>query len=89
MIKKLIQLQTNITPDYDKLAHFFWGFIYAVVSYLIGCYLLESKMFTMFVPVLLGGVKELRDSRGHGTPEIMDFIYTVIPSVVIFLISIL
>lgn len=89
MLKKLIQLQTDITPKHDKLAHFFWGFIYAIISFLIGYYLLESKMFTMFIPLLLGGIKELRDSRGHGTPEIMDFVYTVIPSVVIFLISIL
>lgn len=89
MLKRLIQFQTDITPSYDKLGHFFWGFIYAVISYLIGYYLLESKMFTLFIPIVFAGIKELRDSRGHGTPEFMDFVYTVIPSVIMFLISIL
>lgn len=79
---KLIEFQTKITPNNDKLAHFFWGFWYALIGNVI--YLLtDVKLSIFFVPLLLGMVNEIRNYFGKGTPEIWDVFFTIMPSLMI------
>lgn len=85
-MKKIIEIINRLTPEQDKLKHFFWGFVYAVVSYVIGVYLLDSKLFTMFLPVVLGASKEIYDDITYGGFDVKDLFYTLIPSFIITLI---
>ena len=57
----------------DKRKHFYVGFVIAlVVGVLFGA-------LVGFVAVsLAGAIKEWWDSKGHGTVELMDFIFTMI-----------
>jgi len=71
----------NKLPKIDKLKHFYMGLIYTLISlfFLNGIYII--------IPCLvLGVVKEVRDYFGSGTPEILDVLFTVYPSILIFLI---
>lgn len=85
-MKKLIEIINRLTPEQDKLKHFFWGFVYAVVSYVIGCFFLDSKLFTMFLPVVFGTAKEVYDDITYGGFDVEDLLYTLIPSFIITLI---
>jgi len=85
-MKKLIEIINKLTPKEDKLKHFFWGFVYALVSYVIGVYLLDSKLFTMFLPVAFGAAKEIYDDIKYGGFDVEDLFYTLIPSFIITLI---
>lgn len=87
-MNKLIEIINKLTPKEDKLKHFFWGFIYAVISYVISYYLLDSKLFTMFLPVLFGAIKEVHDDIKYGGFDVEDLFYTLIPSFIITLIII-
>lgn len=87
-MNKIIEIINKLTPKEDKLKHFFWGFIYAVISYVIGYYLLGSKLFTMFLPVLFGSIKEIHDDIKYGGFDVEDLFYTLIPSFIITLIII-
>ena len=84
----MIKLINKLTPQQDKLAHFYWGFIYAVISYLIGLMLFSTQWTIVILPFALGGAKEIMDWQGYGTPEWEDFIYTAIPSIVMYLLII-
>lgn len=85
-MKKILEIINRLTPEQDKLKHFFWGFVYAVVSCVIGCYLLDSKLFTMFLPVVFGAAKEIYDDITYGGFDVEDLFYTLIPSFIITLI---
>lgn len=84
-MNKLYKFLQQITPAPDKLSHFFWGFILTI----IGVILSEIFNFTFFILIpsmVLGAVKEFVDSKGFGRFELFDFFYTIIPSVIIFII---
>lgn len=89
MLKKLIQFQTSITPNSDKLGHFFWGFWYALIGLLLD--LLQVFEWMIFImPFMPAAYKELRDLiKKDGTPELWDFIWTIIPSVILYIITII
>lgn len=68
-------------PKIDKLQHFYMGLIYTLISlfFLNGIYIA--------IPCLVLGIaKEVRDYFGSGTPEVLDILFTVYPSILIFLI---
>lgn len=57
----------------DKRKHFYVGFVIAlVVSVLFGA------LVGFVAGSLAGAIKEWWDSKGHGTVELMDFIFTMI-----------
>ncbi len=82
----MIKLINKLTPEHDKLAHFYWGFIYALISYFLGLWICDTQWTIMVLPFILGCAKEIRDWMGYGTPEWKDFIYTSLPSAVMYLI---
>lgn len=69
----------------DKILHFLAGF---------WIYVIASVVFTPFIGLLatsiIGAGKELIYDLAmkKGTPEVLDFVWTVIPALVLFLISI-
>lgn len=80
MLKRLINFITNITPKNDKLAHFFWGFIYSLGG--VVYFLIYKKIyFIVIFPLAFAVIKEYIDSKGEGKVEFADVIFTVIPSV--------
>lgn len=73
----------KLLPKHDKLLHFFSGFwIYVIVSI----------AFTPFIGLvsasIIGAGKELvYDSlMGKGKAELLDFVWTVIPVLIMFLL---
>lgn len=68
----------------DKRKHLFVGL---VIGWVIGCFLGVSMGFS--IGCLAGAIKEWWDSKGHGTVEIMDFIFTAIGALCGACISIL
>jgi hypothetical protein len=62
----------------DKLLHFVAGLICSAVVYLIT----GSPIIAFSASALLGAAKEVYDSRGHGTVEVLDAVATVAGGVV-------
>lgn len=57
----------------DKRKHFYVGFVIALV---VG--ILFGALVGFIAGSLAGAIKEWWDSKGHGTVELMDFVFTVI-----------
>ncbi|CAB4166630.1 hypothetical protein UFOVP840_43 [uncultured Caudovirales phage] len=55
----------------DKQAHFWWGWAIAAT-----CVPLGNALFAAAVAALFGAAKEIWDKRGHGTPDVYDFVAT-------------
>ena len=62
----------------DKLLHFVAGFVVSAVVYLI----FENLTLAIGASVILGIAKEVYDSRGHGTVEVLDAVVTIAGGVV-------
>lgn len=62
----------------DKLLHFVAGSIAAIVVYVVT---FDATIAVAF-SALLGIGKEVYDSRGHGTVEVLDAVATVLGGVV-------
>ena len=85
-MKKILDVINKLTPENDKLAHYFWGDIYSTVGLLL---VLILNLFTStaalaLLPFLSSAIpaylKERMDGKGYGTRERADFIYTVVSS---------
>lgn len=84
-MKKLYKLIQEFTPKPDKLGHFYWGFIYSLFGF--GGFLLFDTIWLIALPsIVLAASKEFFDKKGYGNAELLDFVFTVIPSVVFTLI---
>lgn len=57
----------------DKRKHFYVGF---VIAFVVG--VLFGALVGFVAGSLAGAIKEWWDSKGHGTVELMDFIFTMI-----------
>jgi len=62
----------------DKLLHFVAGSICATYVYLITL----NLTLAIGASVILGAGKEIYDSRGHGTVEVLDAVATVAGGIV-------
>jgi hypothetical protein len=62
----------NMTIPRDKLLHFVAGLICATFVYLITL----NLTLAIGASVILGISKEIYDSRGHGTVEVLDAVAT-------------
>ncbi len=80
-MRYILYLIKKLTPDNDKLAHFFWGFVYGVIGYF-----LQGFALMFFTPLLLGVIKEYHDSKDKGYSEFLDVIYTMLPSGIMIII---
>jgi len=89
-LHKLKLLQGNLTPDNDKLGHFYFGFIYSLVGYLIGVYLVDLQVLVFLLPLFISALGELLDSiTGDGNSEFLDIFYTCISGVLIYILFLL
>ncbi len=67
-----------MTLPKDKLLHFVAGLICATFVYLITL----NLTLAIGASVILGIAKEVYDSRGHGTVEVLDAVVTALGGVV-------
>ena len=86
--EKLLKLIIKLTPANDKLAHFYWGTIYALLGLVLASLMtivLGPVKILAILPLLITAipayVKEKRDATGLGNSEKLDFVFTVIPSI--------
>jgi hypothetical protein len=80
-MRKILDFQNKLTPANDKLGHFFWGFWYALFGVLL--YFLTGWIYWIVIPsVFFASSKEILDYFGFGNCEVMDFVFTIIPSIV-------
>ena len=69
-MKKLLSYLAK--PQHDKLLHYFYGSLLALLCLpFIGIY-------SAFVVAFVALAKELWDSRGNGTVEFMDVVWTML-----------
>ncbi|MCM1543685.1 MAG: hypothetical protein NC110_00140 [Ruminococcus sp.] len=68
MFKSLV----SASKEADKRKHFFVG---AIISLLWGCLI---PLLGFAFGCIAGAIKEWWDSKGHGTVELMDFVFTCI-----------
>ena len=86
MFNKIIKIQQSITPKNDKLGHFFWGFWYAIISYLIST-IFNHDYLIFALPLVIGLYKELYDLISKkGDPELLDLIWTILPSIIMYIL---
>lgn len=74
--ESIIQIWENLAEaakQPDKRKHFYVGFVIALV---VG--VLFGALVGFVAGSLAGAIKEWWDSKGHGTVELMDFIFTMI-----------
>lgn len=64
--------------QYDKTLHYILGQLLTLV--LLPFF---SVLAVLGIVSVVAALKEYRDYRGYGTPEFLDFIYTVVGSVII------
>jgi len=72
-MKKIIEKLTEI--KHDKLLHFFYGTIISFIG--VGIFGLWGLLLT----VIIGAWKELVYDKKHGTPDIWDFVWTILPAI--------
>lgn len=60
----------------DKLLHFFVGSVILFLSLLV-----FNTLVSISIVVLVAAIKEIvyDDFLGKGTPEVQDFVYTILP----------
>lgn len=73
---EIIKAVRNAAKEADKRKHFMCGFIIALV---VGFFL---PILGLFAGCSAGAIKEWWDSKGHGTVELMDFVFTCFGAVV-------
>lgn len=56
----------------DKQAHFWWG------AFMASCTFPAIGFSGVMVAALIGLAKEYWDSKGHGTPDVYDFLATAL-----------
>jgi hypothetical protein len=66
-----------MTLQRDKILHFIAGFIIGVFG---GVFLAPS--YGLMLAIFIGALKELFDSMGYGTPDVLDFFATVMGGVI-------
>ena len=80
-MNQLIKFLTNIQPEPDKLLHLFYG---AIIS-LILITITKKPQITILISIAL--IKEINDIFNvNSLFEISDIIYSVIPSVIFYII---
>ena len=67
-----------MTIPRDKLLHFVAGFVVSFVVYVAT----SNATIAFSLSALLGIAKEVYDSRGHGTSEVLDAVATALGGVV-------
>jgi hypothetical protein len=69
----------------DKANHFIYGFIIFILSTLI-----FTNPISLLIVSIIGGSKEIYDKvSGTGNPEFLDFLATVLPGLILTILSIM
>jgi len=77
-MKKIIDKLTEI--KHDKLLHFFYGTIISFIG--VGIFGLHGLWFT----VAIAAWKELIYDKQYGTPDIWDFVWTIITPIMFIIL---
>lgn len=69
-----------ITPEHDKLKHFYLGCVITVLSFIL--YLITEYIFTLLLPSMIVGVaiEIYQGVTKTGKLEALDVLYTILPS---------
>ncbi|TVZ55591.1 hypothetical protein OD91_0846 [Lutibacter sp. Hel_I_33_5] len=87
----------NLTPATDKLAHYYWGVIYSMITFIVVQFFLSpivSSIIALIFTSFLAYKKEQNDGKlkadgtKKGNKEMLDFVFTIIPAIQILLIII-
>ena len=77
-MKKIMNKLAEI--KHDKLLHFFYGTIISFIG--VGAFGLQGLWLT----VIIGAWKELIYDKQHGTPDIWDFVWTILPAIMFIIL---
>lgn len=76
--------QLSLTPREDRLKHFFWGNIFSLIG-IIGAILTGKSVIILFLPFILGFIKEISDEIRDGSFDKIDLIYTSAPGILFWI----
>jgi hypothetical protein len=82
-MKKILDFIAGVLSQSDKRKHLFAGF---AISFIIGVF---SPWRGVIAAILVGAAKEWWDSKGNGTPELLDFLCTVAGAILALPVSLL
>lgn len=68
----------------DKASHFVYGFGFFILFSLF-----VNNLTALCFTLIISSIKELYDSRHDGNVNVMDIVDTVIPGIILFLISLI
>ena len=74
-MEKILKFQQWLTPAPDKLAHFFWGFMYLVFL----TYLNVNDLYTFIIIFALALSKEIIDKYVSIKEHALDILFTILP----------
>ena len=77
-MKKIIDKLTKI--KHDKLLHFFYGTVISFIGVSI------FGLWGLTLTVLVGAWKELVYDKQHGTPDVWDFAWTILPAIMFIIL---
>ena len=67
----------------DKIYHFIAGIVITIIVYM----LTKSILIGFICTSLIGTIKEMYDELSNkGTPEILDYVYTILGSIIVCII---
>lgn len=74
----------------DRMKHFFVGFCIAFLSLAFLAVTGLPLWVSIIITAIIGGGKEFYDKKtGRGTYEVFDFIYTVIPAILLYAVTLI
>lgn len=86
-MEKILKLIQQLTPRKDRLEHFYWGFIYMVLGFIltetikaIGVNSIAFESLFLWLPLWIGLIKEIRDIRKGSGFDWIDWLFTVAPA---------
>ncbi|MDM1502254.1 hypothetical protein HX071_08555 [Myroides marinus] len=82
MINRLVKIVDKISKD--KLLHFFVGFF----IYIVASVFLPNWIALLIVILIAAGKELIYDKKfNKGTPELLDFIFSILPGIILVLLS--
>lgn len=82
-METLLKIIRKLTPRKDKLKHFFWGFWFSLIG-LISAWIFNFIYLVIIIPGICGVIKEIYDAYDGRYFDIRDFLFTVLPGLIIF-----
>lgn len=83
-MKQILKIINKLTPRHDRLAHFYWGFIYMLIFVILGRLLSVTTLpiVVLVLCAIIGFVKEYYDYKLKRDFDWVDYFFTLLPCLI-------